>query len=640
MTGVDARARALPSISPDWAAARERAATEPWAARMLQRIREDFAWWRTRLRIPGPEADSEWTHHYFCDDGNRLRFDPERPHHHACPGCGRRRDGALLDGAWRTQMHNAAASQAQRAALLLRLGDDGPERDEAREVLTGILEDYARDYARYPAHGDKVGTGKVMPQNLDESIWAIALLRAVRWGGELLPGRAVEAATDLARQIAELLEPQLGMVHNIHCWILAALAECGVRADDARLLERIRRGPSGVEEQIRDGLRAEGIWYETSVFYHFYALAALLSYREATGPDGLAAAEAEALSRAVDAPSDLAYSDGLLPAYGDCWPHGRLEDFAGHVAVAAAVLPERPVAGRGFRGDPDRERPVDLWIGSRWENGGSLPVTGPASVAELVFGPGPLADAPPRPRPASFLWPDAGIGTLVSERARVTMRCGPDVGMHDHRDRLAVDVEIPGTWRSLDLGSGGYTAEATRWMQSPAAHSIGTLHDERQPPADGILRSWSTRHMSAEVRWDDCWIRRSLRLTEEGWTDEMDLHSDRPGPLMWLFHGDGAVLTDGEESGQPGATVPPGTLGALPGMEHLREVRMLTPDRDGEVTVRWDRPGAPVAAVTVPPGAVAAVAVADGNPSGHPLGIVLVRAHGRDAHVAARFVVP
>ena len=174
MTGVEARARALPSISPDWAAARERAATEPWAARMLQRIREDFAWWRTRLRIPGPESDSEWTHHYFCDDGNRLRFDPERPRHHACPGCGRRRDGALLDGAWRTQMHNAAASQAQRAALLLRLGDDGPERDEARDVLTGILEDYARDYARYPAHGDKVGTGKVMPQNLDESIWAIA----------------------------------------------------------------------------------------------------------------------------------------------------------------------------------------------------------------------------------------------------------------------------------------------------------------------------------------------------------------------------------------------------------------------------------------------------------------------------------
>lgn len=639
MTAVDAPRR-LPSISPDWSAARERVAGEPWAAQLLQRIREDFAWWRPRLRIPGPGADSEWTHHYFCDDGNRLRFDPERPHHHVCPGCGRRRVGALLDGAWRTQMHNAAASQAQRAVLLLRLGEDGAEREQAREVLEEILARYARDYARYPAHGDKVGTGRVMPQNLDESVWAIALLRAVRWGGELLPDRTLAHARVLAQQVAELLEPQLGMVHNIHCWILAALAECGVRTGDARLLERIRRGPWGVEEQIRDGIREEGIWYETSLFYHFYALAALLSYREVTGPDGLAAAEAEVLSRAVDAPSALAYSDGLLPAYGDCWPHGRLEDFAGHVAAAAAVLPERPVTGRGFRGDPDRERPVDLWIGSRWESEGSRPMTGPASVAELVFGPGPLAQAAPPPRGASFLWPDTGIGTLVSDRARVSMRFGPDVGMHDHRDRLAVDVEVPGVWRSLDLGSGGYTAEATRWMQSPAAHSIGTLHDERQPPADGILRSWSPEHVSAEVRWGDGWIRRSLRLTEEGWTDEMALHSDRSGPLMWLFHGDGAVLADGDEGRRPGGTVPPGALGTLPGMQHLREVRMLSPDRDGEVTVRWDRPGAPVAAVTVPSGAVAATAVADGNPSGHPLGIVLVRAQGHDAHIAARFVVP
>ena len=79
--------------------------------------------------------------------------------------------------------------------------------------------------------------------------------------------------------------------------------------------------------------------------------------------------------------------------------------------------------------------------------------------------------------------------------------------------------------------------------------------------ADGILRSWSPDHVSAEVSWGDARIRRSLRLTEEGWTDEMDLHSDRTGPLMWLFHGDGAVLADGEESGPSGGAAPPGTLG-------------------------------------------------------------------------------
>ena len=638
MTAVDARA--LPSITPDWDAARQRAESLPWAGRILQQVREDFTWWRSRLVIPGPGADTEWTHHYFCDDGNRLRFDPQRPRHHVCPGCGEVRAGDLLDGAWRTQMHNAAASQAQRAVLLLRLGDDGAEREEAREALLGILEHYAREYPRYREHGDKVGTGRVMPQSLDEAIWAIALLRAVRWGGELLPDRALDAAGALAEQVAALLEPQLGMVHNIHCWIIAALAECGVRRGDHRLLERIRRGPFGVETQIRDGIREEGIWYETSAFYHYYALAALLSYREATGTEGLSAAHAEVLSRAVDAPSALAYSDGLLPAYGDCWPYGRLEDFAAQVAVAAAVVPERPVVGRGFRGDPERTAPVDLWIGSRWANEGSRPLRGPASVAELVFGRGPLEHAATPERGVSFLWPDTGIGTLVSDRARVTMRFGRDVGMHDHRDRLAVDVELPGGWRSLDLGSGGYTAEATRWMQSPAAHSIGTLHDQRQGPADGVLRAWSPEHVSAEVSWSEGRIRRSLRLTPEGWTDEMDLHGDRSGPLMWIFHGDGTVLAEADDAGTEGGSMPSSALGTLPGLQHLRDVRRLRPDRDGEVTLRWDRPGAPVASVTVPPGAVCAAAVADGNPSGHPLGIVLVRVHAQDAHVSARFVVP
>lgn len=656
------------SFVPDWDAARQRVRTSPWAARILQRVREDFTWWRSRVVVPGPGADSEWTHHYFCAEGTRLSFDPERPHHHECAECGRVYSGELLDGAWRTQMHNAAASQAQRAVLLLRLGDDEQEREAAREELLGLLARYARDYELYPVHGDKVGQGKVMPQNLDESIWAIALLRAVRWGGELLPARAGENARILAAQVASLLEPQLGMVHNIHCWILAALAECGVRSGDRALLERVRQGPFGIETQIRDGFRREGLWYETSAFYHYYALAALLSYREATGIGGLSTEEAETLARAVEAPATLAYMDGLLPAYGDCWPLGHLEDFAGHVAVATVVLPEHPVSGNGYRRARDRESPVDLWIGSRWQNERSRPLQGPASVAELVFGPGPLDDAPPAPDRGSFLWPDAGIGAVVSERARITMRFGPDVGMHDHRDKLAVDVEIPGVWRSLDLGSGGYTAEATRWMQSPAAHNIGTLHDERQPPVDGTLREGSEDRLVAELAWDGQTVRRTIQLTPDGWTDDMELSTEEPGPLMWIFHGDGAVRAaertaaegahvegaeDAEGAGDPGGrdltvhgmglgqSMPWQALGDLPGLQRLRDIRRLVPGRDGKVEVTWGVPGAPVASLTLPAGATAAAALGDGNPSGLPLGMVLVRVQAeRHAHFSAQFSVP
>lgn len=622
-----------PAIEPEWGAARQRVATDPWAAEIMERVREDFAWWQSRVSIPPPGADSEWTHHYFCDDGTRLRFDPEQPHHHACPECGRVYAGELWDGAWRTQMHNAAASQAQRAVLLLRLGEDPAETGAAREALLTILERYASDYGRYPVHGDKVGTGKVMPQNLDESIWAIALLRAVRWGGEALPAQTVGHAERIAEQVAALLEPQLGMVHNIHCWLLAALAECGVRTEDEALLERLRSGPFGIETQIREGIRREGLWYETSAFYHYYALAALLSYREVTGVGGLAPAEAEILGRAVEAPATLAYADGLLPAYGDCWPFGHLEDFAAHVAVAAAVLPECEIDAGGYRLRGDQEQQVDLWIGSRWGSEGSRPMTGLSSVAALVFGPGPLEVASEVPPRRSFLWPDAGIGAVSSDRARITMRFGRDVGMHDHRDKLALDIEVPGVWRSLDLGSGGYGAEFTQWMRSPAAHNIATIHDEKQPAVDASLNSWSEDRMEAEVSWGDRRIRRSITLTRDGWTDDVELWAGIPGPLTWILHGDGEILADGDPVGA-------GTIGALPGLVWLREVRRLDADRNGELTATWNVPGAPRLSVSLPPGAVAYAAQADGNPTGHALGVVLLRVEAEETRFSTRFVLP
>ncbi|MFC0674402.1 hypothetical protein [Brachybacterium hainanense] len=634
------------SIEPNWEAARSRVRTQPWAAGILERVEEDFTRWETMLRIPSPTAPTEWTHHYFCDDGARLVFDPASPHRHVCPECGEVRTGEVLDGAWRTMMHNAAASQAQRAVVLMRLDEDPERREHARRALVGLLEQYADTYEEHPVHGDKVGQGRVMPQSLDEAIWAIALLRSVRWAGEALPASTRARVRHLASSIAVLLEPQLGMVHNIHCWIVAALAECAAAIGDRALQERVRSGPHGAEQQIREGFRAEGLWYETSAFYHFYALAALLSYREASGVDGLSTAGARVLGQAIQAPVQLAYSDGRLPAYGDCWPLGRLEDFGTHVAVAAAVLPECTIDAAPYRDRRPEERPVDLWIGSRWETPCSRSAPGLSSLAALVFGPGSLsphpagdetrsegAVAPGSAAPSSFLWPDAGIGVLASAQARVTLRFGRDVGMHDHHDRLAVDVEIPGVWSSLDLGSGGYGAAQTRWMRSPAAHSIGSVHDETQPAVDGVLDEWSSTHVSARAAWRDRRLHRSIRLVEDGWTDTMELGAEDPGPLQWTFHGDGTVVA----AGTPEPEARPVDLGRLPGVECYRNVRRLAHDADGVVRLTWDVPGAPELMLPLPPGGAAYAALGEANPSGLPLGIVIIRVVARSMTVAARF---
>jgi hypothetical protein len=676
------------AVNPRWEDAAARVRDQAWAAAILDRVREDFLRWDGRLAIPGPEEQSEWTHHYFCDDGTRLHFDPMLPHTHVCPTCGRHYDGEPYDGAWRTKLHNLVASHAQRAALLARLDPDPALRDTAVAALTRIIETYAGTYEQYPMHGDKVGTGRVMPQNLDESIWVIALLRAVRWTEPLLARRTVARTEGLAMYAAALLEPQITSVHNIQCWVLAALAECATRTGDTTLAERVRSGPHGIETQIREGFRAEGLWYETSTFYHFYALAALLSYREATGPDGLSPNDDAVLARAIRAPARLAYTDGLLPAYNDCWPTGHLDDCAGHVAVASAVLPGIHLDAAAYRDRGVRERPVDLWIGTGWDDGtGSRPMTGPASVAALVFGPGPLtagpADgdaavpaphAPATPDPGgtettdpatgaveagdgplgpSFLWPDAGIGVIASDRVRIGMRFGPDVGMHDHHDELGVDIDTAGGWRSLDPGSGGYTSAFTAWTQSACAHSIGIIGDKPQPPVDGELEHWSPTAMSARVAWDGAAMDRSIALTGTGWSDTMTLTGQDDQPLMWVLHGDGNPLTDPTRTtvltgahdpaptdpvdvphGQADAGSP---VGRAPGGQWYRDICQIHPGQDRTIDVTWHAPGAPHASIRVPDGAHAYTAVADGNPSGRSMGIVFLRTTAREMTVRADF---
>jgi hypothetical protein len=671
------------AVSPDWGQVVARSQEESWAASILERVREDFLRWDGRLAIPGPQERSEWTHHYFCDDGTRLRFDPMLPHTHVCPTCGRRYDGEPYDGAWRTKLHNLVASHAQRAALLARLDPDPDLRQRALAALTGIIATYAGSYEQYPMHGDKVGTGRVMPQNLDESIWIIALLRAVRWTEPLLVPRTIAQAEGLAMYAAALLEPQVTSVHNIQCWVLAALAECATRTRDTGLAERVRSGPHGIETQIRKGFRAEGLWYETSTFYHFYALAALLSYREATGPDGLSPQDDQVLARAIQAPARLAYTDGLLPAYNDCWPTGHLDDYAGHVAAASAVLPGIHLDGSGYRDRGVRERPVDLWIGAGWDDGtDSRPMTGPFSVAALVFGPGameagtatiitdsattadrtgrtagtnagpvgPTDTATTTADPAtgaveagggrlgpSFLWPDAGIGVITSDRVRVGMRFGPDVGMHDHHDKLGVDMETATGWRSLDPGSGGYTSAFTKWTQSACAHNIGIIGDRPQPPVDAELEAWSPTTMSARVSWDDAGIHRTITLTENGWDDTMTLTADTDQSLMWVLHGDGEVAADPTRTSPVRTAV--GPVGRAPGGEWYRDICQIHPGRDRTIDITWHSPGAPRAAIELPDGAHAYTAVADGNPTGRPLGIVFIRTMARELTISAHLTV-
>ncbi|WP_420113164.1 hypothetical protein [Pseudactinotalea sp.] len=602
------------SLTPDWDRVRSRVAHPGWAATTLASVREDFEHWRRHLQLPGPDSVSAWTHHYFCDDdGAPLGFDPDSPAAHRCTECGRTYTGEPWDGGWRTRMHNAAASQAVRAALLARTAPDEESEATAVGVLTEILTHYATHYGSYELHGVNVGKGRVTPQNLDESVFTIGLLRSVRWAGPLLPESVHAAMRGFAGEVAAVLEPQLGMIHNIHCWIVAALAECAVVTGDAALLETATHGPFGARQQLLQGMHPEGLWFEVNPHYHFYTVNALLSFLEAAGPEALAGEPAARLLRAVEAPAELAYSDGRIPAYGDGWPNSFLGTFAQTAEVAAALLPGAGPA-LAARYLDDRPAHVQVWFGANHVDGTSPERIGRYTVGAVVFG----ADSLPEPDdgdPPSFVWPGPGIGVLRAPGVRVAMRFGPDAGWHDHHDKLAVDVEC-GDWRSLDLGTTGYGSDVTVWMRSQVAHSVLIVGEAPQPKHAGELVHGDAHSLIARSAWNDAEVTRSLQLNDAGWTDEVTVTCEPGTALEWVFHGDGRVLA---EDG-PSLELPDDQLGH----GWLTEVRAL-PVADGVVSLTWDHPDAPRLRLALPPGWTAYRAEAPANPNGLPLGVVGAR---------------
>ena len=617
-------------IVPDWGAVRRRIGDHSWAAAIIDSVASDAAYWRSRLRIPGPGSDSAWTHHYFCDDdGERLTFDPARPDDHRCARCGRRYRDDLKDGAWRTIMHNAVAAQVQRDALIIRLRDDQAAVQAALTELGMIIDHYGNRYREYREHGSHVGIGRVLPQNLDESIWVIGLLRSVRWVEDKLPADTIAAAWQLARGAAELLRPQVGMIHNIHCWMLAALAECALRLQDHELSAFTLDSEFGVKSQLSKGFRPEGMWWEINPNYHYYTVQALLCWVEAVGQQAVTDAMAETLQRAVVAPTQLAYSDGLLPAYGDGWPDVRLATFAPHAEAARRLVPGNTIDLAPFYSQAD-EQPIQLWGGATSPVGPSPALAGRASVAALIFGPdsAPMNQAPDL---KSFDWPGCGIALLRDATTRIALRSGPDSGWHDHHDKLAVDIETSSGWRSADLGTSGYGADFTNWLRSPAAHSTVFVGDRPQPRCDGAITEFTPTHAVGVANWPGCRLSRRLDLTPGGWTDVVDVVLDHDEPIEWLLHGDGLIAAPGDTA--------PGELGQGLGHRFLRNVRRLPAERR-QVQFSWAIEGAPTVELQLPDGFRAYTAEADGNPTGRALGIVIVRGTASTARIAARFRTP
>lgn len=435
--------------------------------------------------IDVPARGGGWTHDYFCPDhATRLEYDPATPHGHRCPVDGRVFSGEPYDGAWRT-LTVTRLTDGLYAAALAWLGSG---REDYAAHAGAVLDAFADRYPDYEVHGEHAGQGRCLGQSLDEAVWSVPLARAYDAVREALaPERRARIEERLLRPAGEHLLGQLWRrTHNIECWHLAGLASLGAVLDEERFIAPALDEQHGLGGQLREGVLADGWWWEGSPTYHFYTLRAVLSLMTALRFRHPHLLDQPRLRAMLAAPPALARADLSLPATNDGW------FAAAEPGFLASHAPLYEIAG-ALWDDPAYGALLARFYAGPWSRGaGGTPRR---AVEALLFGPDPL---PPAASPATASLAQEASGYAVfrggaGERERwLLLKYGPHGGGHGHPDKLALDLHAFGRRLSPDLGTPGYGIPMNKtWYRHTLSHNTVLLDMTSQPPATGELICFS-----------------------------------------------------------------------------------------------------------------------------------------------------
>ncbi len=433
------------------------------------------------VRIP-QSGIATWNLYYFCPHhGVRLIWQPDSPHRHCCPVDGEAFSGEPWDGAWWREMNGRNASACQQLGLLWQLTGEEVYRDKVRTLLMG----YADVYPGYEIHGGipHNGPGKMNAQTLCEANCILDMALGYDFiQHSLTDGEREHISRNLLRCAATFLQAHRSpQIHNHEVKISAALGVLGFVLEDEDLLEFAVNAPYGLRWQLEHGLLAEGLWFEGSVHYHYYALQGFFAFEKLARNTRWSLLDGPWYPQMLSFPLSLLLPDGTFPRLNDCIAgqeklhHRDLYEFAWfiwHDPQYAAVL-------HFTQAQPD-ERETLLWRNC------------------------PLPETTPDPIPQQSLFaPGAGL-TLwrrPQQQQAVLIKHSPWGGEHDHYDRLSLMLWQRDGWLLPDLGTTGYGARMHYdYYKNSATHNTLTVNQTNQPPANATVLGW---HMGDDYLWLD-----------------------------------------------------------------------------------------------------------------------------------------
>jgi len=504
-----------------------------------------------------PQKSGDWIFYYACpDDDATLRA--ETPEKHICPRCGKVYTDERTCAAYRTQLNYQIDRNCRTLSLAYALTGDAKYAKPVRDAMLEMARLYPT-FERHDRWGRKGPLASIggwrYAQLLDEAVALIDLSDAYDLIANGLTADERKTIEEkllgyVARNIQQFQyfsDPK----NNHRTWFNAAYANVGVAIGDKKLLDDAINAQGGLLWQLDNSITSDGIWYEGTMAYHFYALQAVQDTLDATRRAGWTFADNAKLKSLWLGPMQSTYPNGAFPVFHDSDP-GNLRD--------------REVFYR--------------WAYDYFKDARFAELAGVGKAGEKA----PLASADL-----------SGIGLGVLRRQNgdnplcAMIDYGIHGGSHGHPDKLSIVLFGLGRELVLDNGRISYSVpEYQSWCRTTVAHNTVVIDGKNQQEDTGrMLFFKETPQYTAVLAASDgaypgYALRRFLVLTDSLLIDVFAVRGEKEAQLDWVLHSRGTLESTLALNDRPAP------LGTENGYQHLKGLKQATGAADAISTFTQD----------------------------------------------------
>lgn len=427
-----------------------------------------------------------WNHYFFCPEHSvRLLWGRHSPNKHRCPVDGAVYTGEPYYGAWWRWLNGLNAKACYELSVLWLLTQDTQYRDRVVDILL----QYAKYYPNYQEHGGIPynGPGKANAQTLCEANCHADFVRGFDIVSSTLTPEQYEYIADrLLRCGADFLMQHRGaQIHNHEVKIGSTIGMIGAVLDDTRYLEFAVNSPYGLRYQLEHALLPSGLWFESSLHYHYYALQGFFAFEKLAKGTAYSLLDKPYYKQMLTLPLRLLMPDMTIPKVNDC-VNGQEKITHTDIYEFAYYYYQNPEYGQLLN---------------------YIYTTTPRNSIDALFYGGTLPEATLAPPTGNLHDPDAGFTIIRPRPGRaICIKHGPYGGEHDHYDRLNLIAFDDYKAVLPDLGTTGYGAPLHYgYYKNTFTHNTLCVNGLNQPPAIPRVIHWSEDEESStlitEVEW-------------------------------------------------------------------------------------------------------------------------------------------